>query len=128
MILDFGVARIALADAIFDDAVADLVAVGHFDHVIAQRAHELARRGVGERPDVVFDIELALVVAMRPAVEAAVQAAFEKEATGQRADFQTARRTVGEARFEFRALQRLSERVLRPDDVVRNVVEPQRFP
>ena len=38
MILHFRVTRETLADAIFNDAVADLVADGHFDHVIAKYA------------------------------------------------------------------------------------------
>ena len=31
------VQRVALADAVLDDAVADLVAVAHFDHLVGQR-------------------------------------------------------------------------------------------
>ena len=99
------------------DAKADLVAVGHLDHVIAQRARELARGGIVERPDVVLGIELALVVVVRPTIEAAVQAALEIIAARKRADLQPSLGAVGELDFKLSALQGLPERVVGPHHV-----------
>jgi hypothetical protein len=87
VVLHFGVSAVALADAALDNPVADLVAVGHFDHVIAERPGELAPRSVLERPEVVLGIELASVVAMRPSLEASVEAALEEIACGKKRVF-----------------------------------------
>src|ERR1700677_2093221 len=127
MVLDLGIARIAFADAVFDDAVADLVADGYFDHVIAQRAHQSPRLGVAELPHFVFGMELALVVAMRPTFQGAIEATLQEDPTGQGANCDEARRSVRETGFEFGALQCLPERILRPDNFVRNFVEPHRL-
>ena len=108
MVLDLGIARIAFAHAIFDDAVADMVADGHFDHVIAQRPHQSPRLRVPEFPDLVFGMKLPLLVAVRPTLQATIETAFQKITTGQGADSDAARRAVRETRFEFGALQRLS--------------------
>src|SRR5881409_3352424 len=67
----------ALADAVFDDAVADFVAVAHFDDLVGQGARALARVGIGEVPHVVLEVQLAAVVAVEPAVQAAVEAALQ---------------------------------------------------
>src|SRR6266851_2009134 len=99
MVLHFGVALVALADTVFDDAVANLVAVGHLDDVIAERARQAPGRGIFEVPDVMFDVELALVVAMRPALEPTIQSGLQEIARRQRADLEGSPRPIAETGF-----------------------------
>jgi hypothetical protein len=54
MALDFRITGVSLADAVLDDAVADLVAIGHLDHMVAEGAHQLARLGLSQRPHIVL--------------------------------------------------------------------------
>src|ERR1700688_1416226 len=72
-------------------------------------------------------MELAPVVTVRPTLQAAIEAAFQEEPTGQGADCYAALRAVREARIEFGALQRLSEWILRPDDIMGNLIQPHAF-
>src|SRR5471030_2955079 len=103
MHLHFGIARVTLADAIFHDAIADFVAVGHLDDMIAERARDAAHVRVAKAPGLVFAVEFSLVIALRPAVEAAIEPRFQKISPRQGANLDAPARAVGETPFKFGA-------------------------
>ena len=81
--LRFRIPRVALANAIFDDAIAYLAFHICFDHVVGQRLGNASHLAIGKIPNVVLDVERAAVVTMRPAVETAIEPALQEVACRQ---------------------------------------------
>ena len=70
--------------------------------------------GIGEVPHVVLEVQLAAVVAVEPAVQAAVEASLQEVLGGQHADRQRPLAAVGERQLELRRFHRLAVRVVEP--------------
>src|SRR4051794_31870927 len=57
------IAGVTRDDPAFDDSIAGVLAIAHFDDLVAERARGAPRCSVEQVPAVVLDVERALVVA-----------------------------------------------------------------